>query len=120
MDRMSPLDAAFLQAEDEEPGVSLAIASIAVFEGPAPATEEFAEALAGRLPLVPRYRQKAREVPLDVGPPVWVDDPAFDLGTTSVAPHSPPREVTGSWPYSWAGSCPRASTGTAHCGSTGS
>ena len=34
MDRMTPLDAAFLQAEDEEPGVSLAIASIAVFEGP--------------------------------------------------------------------------------------
>jgi diacylglycerol O-acyltransferase len=79
MDRMSPLDAAFLQAEDEEPGVSLAIASIAVFEGPAPTTGQFAEALAGRLPLIPRYRQKAREVPLDLGPPVWVDDPAFDI-----------------------------------------
>ena len=77
MDRMSPLDAAFLQAEDEEPGVSLAIASIAVFEGPAPTTDEFAAALAGRLPLIPRYRQKAREVPLDLGPPVWVDDPAL-------------------------------------------
>jgi diacylglycerol O-acyltransferase len=76
---MTALDAAFLQAEDEEPGVSLAIASIAVFEGPAPPTEEFRAALAGRLPLIPRYRQKAREVPWDVGPPVWVDDPAFDL-----------------------------------------
>ena len=80
MERMSPLDAAFLQAEDEEPGVSLAIASIAVFEGPPPSTEDFGTALAGRLPLIPRYRQKAREVPFDVGPPVWVDDPAFDLG----------------------------------------
>ena len=79
MDRMSPLDAAFLEAEDEEPGVSLAIASIAVFEGPAPPAEEFRTALAGRLPLIPRYRQKARELPWDVGPPVWVDDPAFDL-----------------------------------------
>jgi diacylglycerol O-acyltransferase len=77
---MSPLDAAFLQAEDEEAAVSLAIASIAVFEGPPPTTEEFGAVLAGRLPLIPRYRQKAREVPLDVGPPVWVDDPAFDLG----------------------------------------
>ncbi|MGY1607780.1 WS/DGAT/MGAT family O-acyltransferase [Geodermatophilus sp. SYSU D00700] len=76
---MSPLDAAFLQGEDEEPGVSLAIASIAVFEGPAPAPGEFESALAGRLPLIPRYRQKARQVPLDLGPPVWVDDPAFDL-----------------------------------------
>jgi WS/DGAT/MGAT family acyltransferase len=80
VDRMSPLDAAFLQAEDEEAAVSLAIASIAVFEGPPPTTEEFGAVLAGRLPLIPRYRQKAREVPLDVGPPVWVDDPAFDLG----------------------------------------
>ncbi len=80
MDRMTALDAAFLQAEDEEPGVSLAIASIAVFEGPAPTTTEFSAALAGRLPLIPRYRQKAREVPWDVGPPVWVDDPGFDLG----------------------------------------
>ena len=79
MDRMTALDAAFLEAEDEEPGVSMAIASIAVFEGPPPATEEFAAALAGRLPLIPRYRQKAREVPWDIGPPVWVDDPAFDL-----------------------------------------
>jgi WS/DGAT/MGAT family acyltransferase len=79
MDRMSPLDAAFLQAEDEEPGVSLAIASIAVFQGPPPTTEDFAAHLRGRLPLIPRYRQKAREVPLDLGPPVWVDDPGFDL-----------------------------------------
>ena len=79
MDRMNPLDAAFLQAEDEEPGVSLAIASIAVFEGPAPTTEEFRTALAGRLPMIPRYRQKARQVPFDLGPPVWVDDRAFDL-----------------------------------------
>ena len=80
MDRMTPLDAAFLQAEDEEPGVSLAICSVAVFEGPPPSTEEFAELLRGRLPLIPRYRQKARQVPFDLGPPVWVDDEHFDLG----------------------------------------
>jgi WS/DGAT/MGAT family acyltransferase len=80
MDRMTPLDAAFLQAEDEEPGVSLAICSVAVFEGPPPSTEEFAELLRGRLPLIPRYRQKARKVPFDLGPPVWVDDEHFDLG----------------------------------------
>jgi diacylglycerol O-acyltransferase len=76
---MTPLDAAFLQAEDSEQGVSLAISSVAVFEGPAPAQAEFAAMLAGRLPLVPRYRQKVRTIPLDLGPPVWVDDPAFDL-----------------------------------------
>lgn len=78
-DRMTPLDAAFLQAEDEEAGVSMAIASIAIFDGPAPSHSEFAEHLAGRLPLIPRYRQKVRTVPLDLGPPVWVDDEHFDL-----------------------------------------
>ena len=80
MDRMTPLDAAFVQAEDEQPGVSLAICSVAVFEGPAPSTVEFAELLQGRLPLIPRYRQKVRQVPFDLGPPVWVDDEHFDLG----------------------------------------
>ncbi len=79
MDRMTPLDAAFLQAEDSEEGVSLAIASVAVFDGPAPVQDEFAAMLAARLPLVPRYRQKVRTIPLDLGPPVWVDDPRFDL-----------------------------------------
>ncbi len=79
MDHMTPLDAAFLHAEDEDPGVSLAISSIAVFAGPAPSYEEFATLLAGRLPLIPRYRQVVRQVPLDLGPPVWVDDATFDL-----------------------------------------
>jgi diacylglycerol O-acyltransferase / wax synthase len=80
MDRLSPLDALFVDAEDQDPNTSMAIASIAVFEGPAPTHEEFLAALAGRLPLVPRYRQKLRTVPFRLGRPVWVDDPRFDLG----------------------------------------
>jgi len=76
---MSPLDASFLELEDEDRHASLAIASIAVLEGPAPSYEEFVAAVAGRLPLVPRYRHKARQVPFDLGRPVWVDDPHFDL-----------------------------------------
>lgn len=79
MDRMTPLDAVFLEAEDEEPGVSLSISSTAVFEGPAPAYAEFADMLAGRLPLIPRYRQKVRQMPFDLAAPVWVDDENFDL-----------------------------------------
>jgi diacylglycerol O-acyltransferase len=76
---MTPLDAAFLLAEDAEPNSSPAIASIAVFSGPAPSLEQFREHLIGRLPLIPRYRQKVREVPFDLGPPVRVDDPSFDI-----------------------------------------
>jgi WS/DGAT/MGAT family acyltransferase len=80
MDRLNPLDALFVDAEDEDPRTSMAIASIAVFEGPPPTHEEFLAYLAGRLPPVPRYRQKLRTVPFRLGRPVWVDDPDFDLG----------------------------------------
>lgn len=76
-DRMSPLDSAFLHLEDGT--TSLHIASLAIFEGPAPAQEEIAAAIARKLPLVPRYRQRMREVPLRLGRPVWVDHAAFDL-----------------------------------------
>ena len=34
MDRLSPLDALFVEAEDQDPHTSMAIASIAVFEVP--------------------------------------------------------------------------------------
>jgi WS/DGAT/MGAT family acyltransferase len=79
MDRLNPLDARFLDAEDQDAHASMAIASIATFEGPAPTYREFVAAISNRLPLVPRYRQKLRTVPLRVGAPVWVDDPQFDI-----------------------------------------
>jgi WS/DGAT/MGAT family acyltransferase len=79
MDRLNPLDALFVDAEDKDPHTSMAIASIAVFEGPCPSHEEFLSFLAGRVPRVPRYRYKLRTVPLRLGRPVWVDDPNFDL-----------------------------------------
>jgi len=78
MDRMSPLDASFLHIEN---AVShMHIGSVAIFEGPAPAYEEFEAMVAGKLPAVPRYRQKVRFVPLQLGRPLWVDDPHFNLG----------------------------------------
>jgi diacylglycerol O-acyltransferase / wax synthase len=79
MDRLNPLDALFIDAEDQDPHTSMAIASMAVFEGPAPSQDEFRAHLAGRLPLVPRYRHKLRTVPFRLGRPVWVEDPEFDL-----------------------------------------
>ena len=63
MDRLQPLDALFVEAEDEDKNTSMAIASIAVFEGPAPSHEEVLALVADRLPLVPRYHQKLRAVP---------------------------------------------------------
>ena len=79
MDRLNPLDAVFVDAEDEDQHTSMAIASIAVFDGPSPSLEEVLASIEGRLPLVPRYRQKLRTVPFRLGRPVWVEDPNFDL-----------------------------------------
>lgn len=77
MDRMSPLDATFLHIED---GVNhMHIASCAIFEGPPPPYDDLVALFRGKLPLVPRYRQKVRFVPGGVGRPVWVDDPHFRL-----------------------------------------
>jgi len=79
MERLNPLDALFVDAEDQDRHTSMAIASIAVFEGPAPSYEEFYQAVSGRLALVPIYRRKLRTVPWRLGRPVWVDDPHFNI-----------------------------------------
>jgi diacylglycerol O-acyltransferase len=79
VERLTPLATAFLDAEDVDPRASLAIGSLAVFEGPVPTFDEFVELIAGRLPLIPRYRQRLRTVPLGLAAPSWVDDPDFDL-----------------------------------------
>ena len=76
MERLNPLDASFLWIED---GIShMTIASCAVFEGPVPPFEEILDLFEGKLPLVPRYRQRVHFVPFDLGRPVWVDDPHFN------------------------------------------
>ena len=77
MQTMSPMDASFLHIED---GVThMHIGSVGIFEGPVPAEDAVRSAIAGQLPMVPRYRQKVRFVPLTLGRPAWVDDPHFNL-----------------------------------------
>jgi len=77
MHAMSPQDASFLHIEDDV--THMHIGTVGLFEGPAPSQEETRAAIEAKLPLVPRYRQKVRFVPLDLGRPVWVDDPHFVL-----------------------------------------
>jgi WS/DGAT/MGAT family acyltransferase len=79
MELLNSLDASFVDAEDQDQNTSFAIASIAIFEGPAPSREELLASIAARLPLVPLYRRKLRKVPFNLGRPVWVEDPNFDL-----------------------------------------
>jgi len=76
-DRLSPLDASFLHVEDDVSHMH--IGAIGVFEGPPPAFGDVVSMLESKLALVPRYRQVVRFVPLDLGRPVWVDDPHFNI-----------------------------------------
>ncbi|MDP9430974.1 MAG: wax ester/triacylglycerol synthase family O-acyltransferase [Actinomycetota bacterium] len=77
MDRLSPTDAGFYYAESED--TPLHVGSVAVFEGPAPSYGDVVRLLLSKLPLVPRYRQRVRRVPMDLGRPLWVDDPHFQI-----------------------------------------
>ena len=76
-DRLSPLDASFLHIEDHVSHMH--IASIAIFEGPPPPFGDIVAMVDAKLDLVPRYRQKVRFVPFELGRPVWVDDPHFNI-----------------------------------------
>ena len=77
VDRMSPQDASFLHIEDDVSHMH--IASVAIFEGPEPPFTAIVAMVQGKLPLLRRYRQRVRFVPFNLGRPVWVDDPYFNL-----------------------------------------
>jgi diacylglycerol O-acyltransferase len=77
MEWMSPMDASFLHIEG--PMNPMHVGGVSIFEGPAPPFGRLEEMVAGKLGVVPRYRQKVRFVPLGLGRPVWVDDPHFNL-----------------------------------------
>ncbi|MBJ8347024.1 wax ester/triacylglycerol synthase family O-acyltransferase [Antrihabitans sp. YC2-6] len=78
-DHLSPLDAGFLELEDSDPNVSLAIAAIAILEGPPPSESEFLDSVADRLTTIPHARQRVQTTALDLSAPVWIDDDSFDL-----------------------------------------
>ena len=77
-DRLGALDAEFLHVED---GIGhMHIAGVCTFDGPPPAFAELERLMSSKLHLIPRYRQRVRQVPLELGRPVWSDDPHFELG----------------------------------------
>jgi diacylglycerol O-acyltransferase len=77
MERMNALDTGFFFAEREN--TPLHIALVTVFEGPVPAYGDLIRMILGKLPQVPRYRQRVRTVPFNLGRPVWADDPHFQI-----------------------------------------
>ncbi|MGH2923305.1 MAG: WS/DGAT/MGAT family O-acyltransferase, partial [Solirubrobacterales bacterium] len=77
MDRLTSIDASFLAQEKE--GSHMHIGAVMLFEGPAPKHDDLSAHIAGRLHLVPRYRQKLSWPRLQMGRPVWIDDPSFNI-----------------------------------------
>jgi WS/DGAT/MGAT family acyltransferase len=77
MEWMSPIDSSFIHIENDV--TPMHIGGVSLFEGPPPPFDDLKAMVAGKLDLVPRYRQKVRFVPLAAGSPVWVEDPHFSL-----------------------------------------
>jgi WS/DGAT/MGAT family acyltransferase len=81
MDRLSPLDASFLRVET--PTAHLHVGWVATVDLPPGAesleVEEVADRIAGRLHLVPRFRQTVRDPAGGIASLYWADAPDFDL-----------------------------------------
>ncbi len=76
-DRLSVVDASFLHEERENSHMH--VGAVVILEGPPPSREEFSEHIEARLHLVPRYRQKLSFPRFEMGRPLWIDDPRFNL-----------------------------------------
>jgi WS/DGAT/MGAT family acyltransferase len=79
MEHLTTLDASFLQAEDSDPHVSLAVGGVSIVAGPVPEYAELLEAFGERAHGIPRCTQVLRTRPLDLGAPEWVEAPNFDV-----------------------------------------
>jgi diacylglycerol O-acyltransferase len=77
MERLSPVDVSFL--DQEKHGSHMHIGAVMIFEGPPPPYEELRAHIESRLHLVPRYRQKLAYPRFQMGRPLWIDDPRFNL-----------------------------------------
>lgn len=79
VEQLNALDAGFLQVEDADRHVSLAIGGLAILEGPLPDHEALMSTFGQRIAFCPRFAQRLKRRPLDLGAPQWVEDPRFDL-----------------------------------------
>jgi diacylglycerol O-acyltransferase len=77
--RLSASDASFYQREDTS--TPMYVGSLSILRKPRGGLsyETLLATVERRLPQVPRYRQKVREVTLGLARPVWIDDSDFDI-----------------------------------------
>jgi WS/DGAT/MGAT family acyltransferase len=74
--QVSGYDAAFLYAESATSPMH--VATLNIVEGSLK-YEDFKEIIASKLHLIPKFRQRLLNVPMNLDYPYWVDDPNFDL-----------------------------------------
>jgi diacylglycerol O-acyltransferase / wax synthase len=80
-ERLSSLDGSFLRVETENAHMHVAWTALLdpPESRPRPTLRALRRHIAGRLQLVPRFRQRLAPTPLDLAEPCWEDDPDFDL-----------------------------------------
>ncbi len=78
--RLTPQDAAFYRLESSSNPIHIGSLAIVATDDAAPLDyDRLVDLVESRLSMVPRYRRKVREIPLDLGRPVWVEDSRFDI-----------------------------------------
>jgi WS/DGAT/MGAT family acyltransferase len=75
---LSPTDISSLHAEQGP--IHVHVGGTAIFAGKPPDLDLLLAHIERRLSLIPRFRQRVRQMPGKVARPVWEDDPHFDLG----------------------------------------
>lgn len=95
VDRLSPLDEAFLRIESDV--AHMHVGWTMLVEGEPPALASLREHVAGRLDQLPRFRRRVQCSTVRLHDPVWVDDTRFDvanhIGQLSVDQPGGPGEL---------------------------
>lgn len=79
MPRLSTSDASFYRLENT--ATPMYVGSLSILRRPRTGLsyETLLETVEQRLAQIPRYRQKVREVTMNLARPVWIDDRDFDI-----------------------------------------
>jgi len=79
MEQLTTLEASFLEAEDADRHLSLAIGTLAIIDGPIPDQQTLIATLSERIRDLPRCTQLVHKHTFELTAPEWEDDANFDI-----------------------------------------
>jgi diacylglycerol O-acyltransferase / wax synthase len=79
MEQLTTMEASFLEAQDADRHLSLAVGALAVIDRPIPERENLVATLSERTRSEPRFTQVVHKHPLEYTAPEWIDDANFDI-----------------------------------------